>query len=215
MLGASATSPPSEAGFCDADVVAVWHTIRVDEALLLKMPNARAIVRWVLAPDACAPFRIYLRHAVLIGRMGVGYDNVDTSAAGTSNLLLTTGGCLLLAAVAGHHSPLTTHHPGRLGIAVCNIPDYGTEEVADSTLALILGLYRGVLAGVALLDQGNSFRGPDAIALAIPYIRRVRGSTLGLVGLGRIGSAVALRAKACGFDVAFFDPHREVYRSFL
>ena len=98
---------------------------------------------------------------------------------------------------------------------MCNIPDYGTEEVADSTLALILGLYRGVLAGVALLDQGNSFRGPDAIALAIPYIRRVRGSTLGLVGLGRIGSAVALRAKACGFDVAFFDPHREVYRSFL
>ena len=103
MLGASATSPPSEADFCDADVVAVWHTIRVDEALLLKMPNARAIVRWVIAPDACAPFRVYLRHAVLIGRMGVGYDNVDTSAASTSNLLLTTGGCSC--------PPLTTHHP--------------------------------------------------------------------------------------------------------
>jgi len=43
----------------------------------------------------------------------------------------------------------------------------------------------------------------------VPYVRRVRGSALGLVGLGRIGSAVALRAKACGFDVAFFDPERE------
>ena len=43
----------------------------------------------------------------------------------------------------------------------------------------------------------------------MPYVRRVRGSVLGLVGLGRIGSAVALRAKACGFEVAFYDPGRE------
>ena len=112
--------------------------------------------------------------------MGVGYDNVEIAAAGA------------------------------LGIAICNIPDYGTEEVADTALCLTLGLFRGGLAGVARLAQGESFRGPDEIAKAIPYVKRVRGSTLGLVGLGRIGCAVALRAKSCGFDVAYFDPYREV-----
>ena len=96
---------------------------------------------------------------------------------------------------------------GALGIPVANIPDYGTEEVADSALALILGLFRGTLAGVERTARGEEIRGADAIATAVPYIRRVRGAVLGLVGLGRIGSAVALRAKACGFDVRFFDPH--------
>jgi C-terminal binding protein len=157
MLGATATCSPPEDALRTCDVAAVWHTIRVDKALMLKMPRCRAIVR-----------------------MGVGYDNVDTIAAGA------------------------------LGLAVCNVPDYGTEEVADTTIAHILGLYRGIQAGAALLERGESFRGPDAIASAIPYIRRVRGTKLGLVGLGRIGSAVALRAKACGFDVSFFDPYREV-----
>ena len=40
-------------------------------------------------------------------------------------------------------------------------------------------------------------------------VRRVRGSSLGLVGLGRIGSAVAVRAKSFGFDIAFYDPFKE------
>ena len=89
-----------------------------------------------------------------------------------------------------------------------NIPDYGTEEVADSALSLILGLFRGSLAGADRLSRpGERFHGPDAISAAVPYVRRVRGATLGLLGLGRIGSAVALRAKACGFEVHFYDPH--------
>ena len=40
-------------------------------------------------------------------------------------------------------------------------------------------------------------------------VRRVRGSSLGLIGLGRIGSAVAMRAKAFGFDIGFYDPFKE------
>ena len=119
------------------------------------------------------------KSARAIIRMGVGYDNVDIAAA------------------------------GQLGISVCNIPDYGTEEVADSALSLVLGLFRGSLAGTHLLAAGQVVRGADAIAAAVPYVRRVRGSTLGIVGLGRIGAAVALRAKACGFDVIFYDPYRE------
>jgi C-terminal binding protein len=156
MLGAKSAAELKDEDLSEALVVAVWHTIRVDEVLLQRLVRCVAIVR-----------------------MGVGYDNVDIAAA------------------------------GKLGIPVCNIPDYGTEEVADSALALVLGLFRGSLAGVQLLSAGAQIRGADAIAAAVPYVRRVRGSTLGLIGLGRIGSAVAVRAKACGFDVIFFDPYRE------
>lgn len=157
MLGARNVADLKDADLQEASVCAVWHTLRLDAALLAQLPRCLAIVR-----------------------MGVGYDNVDIAAA------------------------------GRLGISVCNIPDYGTEEVADSTMALTLGLFRGALAGARLLHEpGREVRGADAIAAAVPYVRRVRGSTLGLVGLGRIGSAVAARAKACGFDVVFFDPYRE------
>jgi C-terminal binding protein len=154
MLGATSAKELDDAVLSQADVVAVWHTIRLDAKLLARMERARLIVR-----------------------MGVGFDNVDTAAAGA------------------------------LGIPVSNIPDYGTEEVADSAFCMILGLFRGTLSGVERLGRGESMRGADAIAAAVPYIRRVRGSTLGLVGLGRIGSAVALRAKACGFEVVFYDPY--------
>ena len=154
MCGAKSAAELDERTLRTALVVAVWHTIRVDAALLARM-----------------------RSCVLIVRMGVGYDNIDIRAA------------------------------GKLGIRVANIPDYGSEEIADAALAMILGLMRGTLGGAQLLAQGEVVRGPDAIAAALPYVRRVRGAVLGIVGLGRIGSAVALRAKACGFDVRFYDPY--------
>ena len=52
--------------------------------------------------------------------------------------------------------------------------------------------------------------GADGIALAAGRsVRRIRGSTLGLVGLGRIGTAVAVRAKSFGFEVTFYDPFKD------
>ena len=52
--------------------------------------------------------------------------------------------------------------------------------------------------------------GADGIAIAAgKSVRRIRGSTLGLVGLGRIGTAVAVRAKSFGFDIVFYDPFKE------
>ena len=154
MLGATSAGELDDGDLAAADVVAVWHTIEVDDALVQRLkPGCRLIVR-----------------------MGVGYDNVDSVAA------------------------------ARRGIPVSNIPDYGTEEVADAALALILGLFRGTLEGCALSAKDVEVRGADAIARAVPYVRRIRGSVLGLLGMGRIGSAVAVRAKAFGFDVVFYDP---------
>ncbi len=87
------------------------------------------------------------------------------------------------------------------GIAVYHVPHYGTEEVADHTLALFLALARrlGDLSG-HVRDGGWDWR-------TIGDARRLRGSVWGVIGLGRIGLAVAERAKAFGMRVVFHDPY--------
>jgi phosphoglycerate dehydrogenase-like enzyme len=89
---------------------------------------------------------------------------------------------------------------------VCNIPDYGTEEVADHAMSLILSIYRKTHVLASRVDAGESIQGPDGIASAAGGVIRIRGQVLGIVGLGRIGMATVVRAKAFGFDVVFYDP---------
>ena len=90
---------------------------------------------------------------------------------------------------------------GRLGIPVCNVPDYGTEEVADYAILLTLALQRNFYPAVNDVRKNNwSWR------IAEPG-RRLRGQKFGIVGCGRIGTATALRAKALGFAVQFYDPY--------
>lgn len=110
----------------------------------------------------------------LIVRCGAGIDNVDHA------------------------------HARSRGIAVANVPDYGTEEVADSAIGMMLALVRGVnLYNVRLRERPD----PWMYAVAGP-IHRLRDQQLGVVGLGRIGTAVALRAKALGMRVGFYDPYK-------
>lgn len=91
----------------------------------------------------------------------------------------------------------------RRGIPVCNVPDYCTDEVADHTMALLLSLSRGLMAYREAVHSGN--QGWEWSSAAPLY--RLTGRTLGIVGLGRIGTAVALRAKAFGMRVVFCDPY--------
>ncbi len=115
-----------------------------------------------------------LRQCQAIVRAGAGFDNVDGQAARAR------------------------------GIPFCNVPDYGSEEVADSAIALLMSLTRGThLANSTLRDAPGRWTYHTVVPLA-----RLRGRVLGVVGLGRIGSAVALRGKALGFDVVFYDPYR-------
>ncbi|KAH7641173.1 C-terminal binding protein isoform X1 [Dermatophagoides farinae] len=113
----------------------------------------------------------------IIVRIGSGIDNVDIKAA------------------------------GELGIAVCNVPGFGVEEVADSTMCLILNLYRRTYWLANMVRDGKKFQGPEQVREAASGCARIRGDTLGIVGLGRVGTAVALRAKAFGFNVIFYDPY--------
>lgn len=113
-----------------------------------------------------------LTNCKLIVRCGVGYDNVDYKFARTR------------------------------GIPVANVPDYGTEEVADSAIGLMLTLTRGIHLLNSLYrggKEGWTYRS------AVP-VHRLRGRVFGVIGLGRIGTAAAVRAKALGMDVHFYDP---------
>src|SRR5262245_6545809 len=109
-----------------------------------------------------------------IVRMGVGYDKLDRPAAAARNIL------------------------------ICNVPDYGTTEVADHAIALALTLRRGIL-----LHHEMQRKDPPAPFRSFqnPLIERLGSQTFGIIGLGRIGTAVALRAKALQFRVVFYDPY--------
>ena len=114
-----------------------------------------------------------LKHARIVVRNGVGFEIIDLKACGEA------------------------------GIAVCNVPDYGTTEVADSAIAMMLAFARGIGVYDAALraDLKTGWSHLNNVTS-----RRLRGATFGVIGLGRIGTAAALRARAFGMNIAFFDP---------
>lgn len=94
---------------------------------------------------------------------------------------------------------------GRMGIPVCNTPDYGTREVADHAIALMMTLTKSVAYHDSELraDLKGNWRPAHN-----PFGRRLSACTFGVVGMGRIGTAAARRAKAFDMDVVFFDPYQ-------
>src|ERR671934_2059326 len=132
-----------------ADVLLVYHDIKLTERTFASLPRCKAVVR-----------------------CGVGYDNVDVVAA------------------------------GRRGVVVCNVPDYGTEEVADHALMLLLAVARRLVPAHQAIRSG----GWDLpVVFGAP---RLRGKTLGLIGCGRIGTAMARRGLALGMRGVFYDPYQ-------
>jgi phosphoglycerate dehydrogenase-like enzyme len=94
---------------------------------------------------------------------------------------------------------------GERGIPVCNTPDYGTREVADHAMALVLTLTKSIAFHDESLRADPRANWRPALN---PYGQRLADCTFGVVGLGRIGTAAALRAKAFDMDVVFHDPYR-------
>jgi D-3-phosphoglycerate dehydrogenase len=148
------------------------------ELVLAGSPDEDSLVAAV--PDADAILVTYAKVSArvieaaprcrIVARYGIGYDNVDVTAA------------------------------SRAGMFVTNVPDYCLDEVADHTLALLLGVARGVVAASARVRDGHWDGGTGDI-------HRLRGRRLALIGVGGIGRRVALRARACGLDVVSYDPY--------
>jgi len=105
----------------------------------------------------------------VIGRYGVGVDSVDVDAATDR------------------------------GIAVCNVPDYGTESVSDHAIGLALSVARGI----PRLDRGVRAGSFDLTAVRPLY--QTAGRVFGVVGVGLIGTATARKAKGLGYTVIGYD----------
>ena len=89
----------------------------------------------------------------------------------------------------------------KAGIQVCYVPDYCLDEVSDHALALLMSLARKITYSNALVQSGR-WEGKAAAPLW-----RLRGRTLGLVGLGKIPQTLTPKAKALGLNVVAYDPY--------
>jgi D-3-phosphoglycerate dehydrogenase len=112
-----------------------------------------------------------MRHALVIVRYGIGVDNVDLEAARNR------------------------------GIPVCNVPDYCIDEVADHTLAFILGIARQIVPNTLHIRDGKW-----GLASPIESFRTLRDQMVGIVGFGRIGREVAARLGPFKCRRLVFDP---------
>ena len=93
---------------------------------------------------------------------------------------------------------------GGMGIAVANTPDYGTREVTDHAIALLLTLAKSIAYHDASLREDLKANWRPAHN---PFGRRLSACTFGVVGIGRIGTAAIRRAAAFDMDVVFYDPY--------
>lgn len=110
----------------------------------------------------------------VIGRYGVGVDSVDVQAA------------------------------TERGIAVCNVPDYGTEAVSDHAIAMALAVARGLIP----MDRG--VRAGEANLAAVRPLHLIGGRVFGVLGVGRIGAATARKAAGLGYEVIGYDERADV-----
>ena len=112
-----------------------------------------------------------LKECRAIVRYGVGVDNIDLAAATV------------------------------LGITVCNVPDYGVEEVANHTLALLLALARRLDVWSDTVRKGHW-------GISRPKVRlpRLSSATLGVIGAGRIGQALIVRSAPIWGKILVYDP---------
>jgi D-3-phosphoglycerate dehydrogenase len=109
--------------------------------------------------------------------------------------------CRIVAFLATGYNSIDLDAASRLGMVVTHVPDYCTPEVADHALGLLLALARNIVRLDASVHAGDW----RYAAAGVPA--RLGGQSLGLVGCGRIGSAVARRAQAFGLRVLAADPY--------
>jgi D-3-phosphoglycerate dehydrogenase len=178
---------------CDHDSFAPEHEVTDPigaELVLTQSRTATQLVAGALGADAILVQYAQITAQVMdalprlraIGRYGVGVDSVDVGAATAR------------------------------GIAVCNVPDYGTESVSDHAIALALAAARGI----PRLDRG--LRAGSFDLAAVRPLFQTRGRVFGVIGMGRIGTATAAKAAGLGYEVIGYDiaaePDAPTYHGF-
>jgi D-3-phosphoglycerate dehydrogenase / 2-oxoglutarate reductase len=118
-----------------------------------------------------------LERCRVISRLGIGFDNIDVAAARAK------------------------------GVVISIVPDSSVPEVSDHAIALLLAHARRIAPLAAAVRAGRWTSGDPTVYKMRQTMRRLDGQTLGIVGLGRIGQAVARKARAFGLRVIAHDPY--------
>jgi glyoxylate reductase len=171
---------------------AILVTRKLPSSVLAKL-SAVAGVDLYTGDAAISPDELRARVAgkdALICLLTDGIDRTVIDAAPTLKVI---------ANVAVGYNNIDVAYARSRGIAVTNTPDVLTESVADFTWALILAITRRLSEGERLVRRGE-WKG---WALDLLLGTELRGKQLGLVGVGRIGRAVAARAASFGMRVAY------------
>ncbi|MEM8665402.1 MAG: C-terminal binding protein, partial [Pseudomonadota bacterium] len=153
--------------------IRVWQTVSEGPVPDSEFADCEALVNCRSRNSVTPETVARMKNCKIVVQAGVGFNHIDIEACAAA------------------------------GIPVCNVPDYGTSEVADHALSLALALTRGVVA----YDTKLRARQMGWFAREQKTVRRLRGSRFGIIGLGRIGLATALRARAFETEIAFVDPY--------
>ena len=155
-------------------------TLRVDDA---PMPRD-ALVAAMNAADVLVPAITDQNDAGLLAQAGEGLKLIANYGAGVDHIDVATA--------------------RQRGILVSNTPGVVTEDTADMTMALILAITRRIPEGLATMQKGEWVGWSPTAFMG----RRLGGSRLGILGMGRIGQAVARRAAAFGCEVHYHNRRR-------
>ena len=148
-----------------------------------------------MSPDALAA--AMQRAEVLVPTVT---DRIDSALIAASGPQLK-----LIASFSNGFDHIDVEAALKRGIAVTNTPGVLTEDTADMTMALILAVPRRLVEGARVLSADRDWAGWTPTWM---LGRRVTGKRLGIVGMGRIGQAVARRAKAFGVSIHYHNRHR-------
>lgn len=162
-----------EQSILDGMEVSLVHVESDEELDDTLLNDVDALILWACVPSVNITKTVLdkLTSCKVIVKAAVGYDNIALCAAADN------------------------------AISVYNTPDYGSEEVADHTMAMLLACLRRLKkADKHVQESGWDWK-------SVGPISRLRGMKLGIIGFGRIGGAVAKRAQAFGLNITFYDPY--------
>ncbi len=126
---------------------------------------------------------------------------LNTYARMTPRIIQSLERCKVIVRFGIGYDNVDVDAATRCGIMVANTTEYCVDEVADQTMAMLLACARG------LFPAGRIARDGTWDLSRMPVLRRLRGQTLGLMGIGEIGKAVAVRAHGFGLKVLASDPY--------
>ena len=125
----------------------------------------------------------------------------------TRNVIEQLQQCRLISVTATGYGNVDLEAAADAGIRVCAIDEYCTDEVADHVILLMLSLSRRLTEYHKQVQEDRSWQFDSLQGLS-----RMRDLTLGIVGFGRIGQAVARRAQGFGLTIMAFDPYPNAER---